>query len=55
MDAEGHLTSYKADVEDDSMYIPDTEVVKDGIFEECVYRSATYFDPIIDGITAPLR
>ena len=55
MDAEGHLTSYKADVDDAGDFIPETEVIKteNGItyFAESEFRSAPYFDIIIDGIT----
>ena len=45
------LTSYKADVDSDANYTPDTEVVSDGYFHESEYRSAPYFDVDIDGIT----
>ncbi len=45
------LTSYMADVDTDSAFTPDTDVVSDGAFWESVYRSAPYFDIIIDGIT----
>ncbi len=45
------LASYKADVDTDANFEKDTEVVKDGIFEESKYRSAPYFDVEIDGIT----
>ena len=55
VDANGHLTSYMADVEDRGDYAPDTEAVvtKDGItyFDESAKRSAPYFDLTIDGIT----
>lgn len=44
------LTSYMADVNSDSDYTPDTEVIKDGYFHESEYRSAPYFDLAIDGI-----
>ena len=44
------LESYKADVDTDSDYTPDTEVIKDGYFHESEYRSAPYFDLRIDGI-----
>ena len=54
MDADGHLTSYKADVNDDGTYTGETEVIKsaNGItyFAESEFRSAPYFDIIIDGI-----
>ena len=45
------LTSYVADVDTDAAYIPDTEVIENGIFRESKYRSAPYFDLRIDGIT----
>lgn len=45
------LTSYEADVDTDDAYTPDTEVIKDGVFQESVFRSAPYFDIDIDGIT----
>ncbi len=45
------LDSYKADVDTDAAFTPDTEAVKDGYFNESVYRSAPYFDVRIDGIT----
>ena len=45
------LTSYKADVDTDADYTPDTEVVHDGYFAESEFRSAPYFDLEIDGIT----
>ena len=58
MDAEGHLTAYMADVDSDANYTPDTNVIKtdaNGItyFAESDkdFRSAPYFDIIIDGIT----
>ena len=44
------LTSYKADVDTDTAYEPDTEVIIDGIFKESNFRSAPYFDIQIDGI-----
>ncbi len=44
------LDSYKADVDTDANYTPDTEVVSDGYFHESEYRSAPYFDVQIDGI-----
>ena len=44
------LDSYKADVDSDDAYTPDTEVIKDGYFHESEYRSAPYFDIQIDGI-----
>ena len=49
-----HLTSYKADVNTDEAFTPDTEVIKTegGItyFAESEFRSAPYFDIDIDGI-----
>lgn len=55
VDAQGHLTSYKADVNFDAAYTPDTEVIetKDGktYFAESEKRSAPYFDIKIDDIT----
>ena len=49
-----HLTSYKADVDTDAAYTPDTEVIKteNGVtyFAESEFRSAPYFDIRIDGI-----
>lgn len=46
------LDSYMADVDTDPEYKADTEVISDGYFHESEYRSAPYFDIIIDGITA---
>ena len=51
MDENGHLTQYKADVNADKNFTPDTDVVENGIFLESSKRSAPYFDIIIDGIT----
>lgn len=51
IDADGHLTSYMADVNADEKHEGDTEVVKDGFFAESTFRSAPYFDLKIDGIT----
>lgn len=46
------LTSYKADVDTDDKFTPDTEVVMDGYFAESSFRAAPYFDlKYIDGIT----
>ena len=45
------LTSYMADVNTDTAYTPDTEVIENGIFRESKFRSAPYFDLRIDGIT----
>ncbi|MCH5315641.1 MAG: BMP family ABC transporter substrate-binding protein [Eubacterium sp.] len=50
VDADGHLTSYMADVDTDAAYEADTEAVKDGAFSESEFRSAPYFDLQIDGI-----
>lgn len=44
------LSSYKADVDTDKDFTPDTEVVSDGYFHESEKRSAPYFDVEIDGI-----
>lgn len=45
------LTSYKADVDTDADFTPDTEAISDGYFHESEYRAAPYFDLDIDGIT----
>ena len=49
-----HLTTYKADVDTDDAFTPDTEAIttKDGVtyFAESEFRSAPYFDVKIDGI-----
>ena len=45
------LTEYKADVDSDAAFTPDTDVVSDGYFHESEFRSAPYFDIDIDGIT----
>lgn len=50
VDADGHLTSYMADVDSDAAYEADTEAVADGYFHESESRSAPYFDLQIDGI-----
>ena len=47
----GTLTEYKADVNSDEKFTPDTQVISDGYFHESEYRSAPYFDIDIDGIT----
>ena len=47
-----HLTEYKADVDGD--FTGETNVIHDGYFDESNakdFRSAPYFDIIIDGIT----
>lgn len=50
-----HLTEYLADVVDDGTFTPETNVIKTEndvtYFAESVFRSAPYFDLIIDGIT----
>ena len=51
VNAQGRVTSYKADVDTDAAYTGDTEVIQGGVFKESVYRSAPYFDIRIDGIT----
>ncbi|MBQ4160696.1 MAG: BMP family ABC transporter substrate-binding protein [Clostridia bacterium] len=45
------LDSYMADVDSDAAFTPDTEVISDGYFHESEFRSAPYFDIVIDGIT----
>ena len=45
-----HIDNYLANVDFDSEYKPDTQVIVDGRFAECEYRSAPYFDLDIDGI-----
>ena len=44
------LTTYKADVDTDDAFTPDTEVIENGVFFESKHRSAPYFDIQIDGI-----
>ena len=44
------VTGYMADVDSDPAYAGDTEAIKDGYFHESEYRSAPYFDLIIDGV-----
>ena len=39
-----------ADVDTDEAFTGDTEVIINGIFEESKFRSAPYFDVMIDGI-----
>ena len=50
-----HLTEYLADVVDDGTFTPETNVIKTEndvtFFDESAFRSAPYFDIIIDGIT----
>ncbi|MCQ2401008.1 MAG: BMP family ABC transporter substrate-binding protein [Lachnospiraceae bacterium] len=50
-DGSNKLTSYGADVDTDAAYTADTEAVQNGAFEESTFRSAPYFDIMIDGIT----
>ena len=54
VDANGHLTSYIADVKDMGDYVPETEAIKTAggvtYFDESAKRSAPYFDLRIDGI-----
>ena len=50
VDEEGHLTEYMADAVADADFTPDTQVIKDGCFEESTVRSAPYFNVIIDGV-----
>ena len=50
VDADGHITSYLADVDTDEAYTGDTEVITSGYFSESTARSAPYFDLSIDGI-----
>ena len=55
------LTTYNADVHSDANYAKDTQVMKTvganenavTYFQESTFRSAPYFDIIIDGITVP--
>ncbi len=47
------LATYTADVITDDAFTPDTEAIVEGEFAESYYRSAPYFDIIIDGVTAP--
>ena len=51
VDADGHVTSYKADVDDLGDFKGETEVIEGGVFKESKFRSAPYFDLRIDGIT----
>lgn len=44
------LDSYKADVDYDEAFTPDTEAIADGYFHESEFRSAPYFNVMIDGI-----
>jgi basic membrane protein A len=45
------VENYKADVDTDKDFTPDTEVIENGIFQESKFRSGPYFDLRIDGIT----
>ncbi len=45
------VETYKADVDTDAAFTPDTEAIEDGAFTESTKRSAPYFDLRIDGIT----
>ena len=45
------VTSYLADVDTDTAFTGDTEVIVGGVFLESKFRSAPYFDINIDGIT----
>ena len=45
------LTTYTADVDDMGDYVPDTEAIENGEFNESAKRSAPYFDLKVDGIT----
>ena len=56
------MESYKANVNDDASFTPDTEAIvitdateKEGYFAESAHRSAPYFDIIIDGINVPAQ
>lgn len=46
-----NLQEYMADVDADPAFTPDTNVIMDGYFHESEFRSAPYFDLLIDGIT----
>ena len=48
------LSSYLADVDSDENFIGDTEAISNGYFHESEYRSAPYFNLIIDGISVDL-
>ncbi len=45
------INSYIADVDFDINFVPETEVVENGVIYESTKRSAPYFDLKIDGIT----
>lgn len=51
LDDNHKVIGYLADVHDDGTFTGETEVVANGYFHESEYRSAPYFDLIIDGIT----
>ena len=44
------VVSYLADVDTDESYTGETEVIINGYFHESEFRSAPYFDLLIDGI-----
>ena len=46
-----HITTFLADVDDAGDFVPETEVVENGILKESAFRSAPYFTLDIDGIT----
>lgn len=52
VDSNHKVTEYMADVDTDAQYTGDTQVIENGIFKESKFRSAPYFDMIIDGITS---
>ena len=45
------ISTYKADVDTDANFEPDTEAISNGYFHESEFRSAPYFNVEIDGIT----
>ena len=47
------LTTRLADVDGD--FVPEKEAIVDGVYMESYFRSAPYFDIIIDGITVPAQ
>ena len=49
------LTSYLADVDTDDNFKNDTEAISGGYFHESEFRSAPYFDIIIDGINSTIE
>ena len=46
-----NIEEYLADVDTDEAFEKDTEAIADGYFHESEFRSAPYFDIMIDGIT----